>query len=37
MRAPMELGNAASGKNVFRFVTFGNEGLWTDALRPPQE
>ncbi len=35
-RPPMALGNAASGKNVFRFETFGNEGFWTDALRLPQ-
>lgn len=29
-------GNAESGKNVFRFETFGNEGFWTDAVRLPQ-
>jgi len=25
-----------SGKQVFRFETFGNEGFWTDAARLPQ-
>lgn len=29
-------GNAANGKQVFRFETFGNERLWTDALRLQQ-
>ena len=29
-------GNAASGQQVFRFETFGNEGFWTDALRLQQ-
>ena len=28
-------GNAAAGKEVFRFETFGNEGFWTDAVRMP--
>ena len=28
-------GNAAAGKTVFRFETFGNEGFWTDAVRLP--
>lgn len=28
-------GDAASGKEVFRFETFGNEAFWTDALRLP--
>lgn len=28
-------GNAASGRDVFRFETFGNEGFWTDAVRMP--
>ncbi|MEP6992941.1 MAG: hypothetical protein ABI968_00370 [Acidobacteriota bacterium] len=28
-------GNAASGRDVFRFETFGNEGFWTDAVRLP--
>ena len=28
-------GNAAAGRDVFRFETFGNEGFWTDALRMP--
>ena len=29
-------GNAARGRDVFRFETFGNEGFWTDAVRMPQ-
>jgi mono/diheme cytochrome c family protein len=29
-------GNAAAGRDVFRFETFGNEGFWTDAVRLPQ-
>jgi len=29
-------GNAAAGRDVFRFETFGNEGFWTDAMRLPQ-
>ncbi len=29
-------GNAVTGKDVFRFETFGNEGFWTDAMRLPQ-
>ncbi len=33
---PGPLGDAAAGKNVFRFETFGNEGFWTDAMRLPQ-
>ena len=28
-------GNAAAGRDVFRFETFGNEGFWTDAVRLP--
>ncbi|MDQ6664914.1 MAG: hypothetical protein M3Z23_11025 [Acidobacteriota bacterium] len=32
---PRQDGNAAAGKNVFRFETFGNEGFWTDAARMP--
>ena len=28
-------GDAALGKQVFRFETFGNEGFWTDAVRLP--
>lgn len=28
-------GDAASGREVFRFETFGNEGFWTDAVRLP--
>jgi cytochrome c2 len=28
-------GNAAAGRDVFRFDTFGNEGFWTDAVRLP--
>lgn len=30
---PHVLGDAASGKAVFRFETFGNERFWTDGLR----
>lgn len=30
------MGSAASGKEVFRFETFGNEGFWTDAVRVPK-
>jgi len=30
------LGDPASGKNVFRFETFGNQGFWTDAMQLPQ-
>lgn len=30
------VGNAASGRDVFRFETFNNEFFWTDALRLPQ-
>ncbi len=33
---PHGRGNAAAGKDVFRFETFGNEGFWTDAMRLPQ-
>ena len=29
------LGNAANGRTVFRFETFGNERFWTDAVRLP--
>ena len=32
---PREDGNAAAGRDVFRFETFGNEGFWTDAVRLP--
>ena len=28
-------GNAAAGRDIFRFETFGNEGFWTDAIRMP--
>ncbi len=28
-------GDAAKGREVFRFETFGNEGFWTDAVRLP--
>ena len=28
-------GDAAAGRDVFRFETFGNEGFWTDAVRMP--
>ncbi len=30
---PQLLGDAAAGRDVFRFETFGNEGFWTDAAR----
>lgn len=30
-----QTGDAAAGKAVFRFETFGNERFWTDALRLP--
>jgi hypothetical protein len=30
---PHERGDAAAGKNAFRFETCGNEGFWTDAAR----
>ncbi|MEO8724857.1 MAG: hypothetical protein ABI383_01930 [Acidobacteriaceae bacterium] len=30
-----KMGNAARGKAIFRFETFGNEGFWTDAVRLP--
>ena len=33
--APRQDGTASSGRDVFRFETFGNEGFWTDALRVP--
>ncbi len=36
MRFPRQDGNAAAGRDVFRFETFGNEGFWTDAVRLPQ-
>jgi mono/diheme cytochrome c family protein len=29
-------GNTASGRDVYRFETFGNERFWTDAMRLPQ-
>ena len=28
---PIETGDVARGRDVFRFETFGNEGFWTDA------
>ncbi len=31
-----ENGNVDSGREVFRFETFGNEGFWTDAARVPK-
>ena len=31
--ATQMLGDAVSGKQVFRSETFGNEGFWTDALK----
>lgn len=36
MTFPRQDGNAAAGRDVFRFETFGNEGFWTDAVRLPQ-
>ncbi len=33
---PHRTGDADSGRGVFRFETFGNEGFWTDAVRLPQ-
>jgi uncharacterized protein (TIGR03437 family) len=30
------VGDPASGKDVFRFETFGNQGFWTDAMQLPQ-
>lgn len=30
------VGDAAKGKDVFRFETFGNEGFWTNVLQLPQ-
>lgn len=31
-----QTGNEKSGREVFRFETFGTEGFWTDAVRTPQ-
>lgn len=31
-----QTGDVATGKAVFRFETFGNEGFWTDAMRLPK-
>ena len=31
-----QTGDAAAGKMVFRFETFGNERFWTDAMRLPK-
>ena len=31
-----QTGNAAAGKQVFSFETFGNERFWTDAVRLQQ-
>lgn len=28
-------GDAAAGRDIFRYATFGNEGFWTDAMRLP--
>jgi hypothetical protein len=28
---PHRMGDPASGREVFRFETFGNEGFWTDG------
>src|SRR4029453_10816203 len=35
-RRPYPRGDAARGREVYRYETFGNEGFWTDALRLPQ-
>src|SRR5262245_43244162 len=35
-RRPYTRGDAARGREVYRYETFGNEGFWTDALRLPQ-
>lgn len=35
-RRPFLRGDAARGRDVYRYETFGNEGFWTDALRLPQ-
>lgn len=35
VRVPRQDGNAKSGREMFRFETFGNEGFWTDAVRLP--
>src|SRR5512146_789772 len=35
-RRPFTRGDAARGRDVYRYETFGNEGFWTDALRLPQ-
>ncbi|WP_425230832.1 hypothetical protein [Sphingomonas sp.] len=34
-RLPQRMGSAATGRDVFRNETFGNEGFWTDAVRLP--
>lgn len=33
---PHQRGDAARGREVYRFETFGNEGFWTDAARLPK-
>src|SRR5262245_27741539 len=35
-RRPYTRGDAARGREVYRYETLGNEGFWTDALRLPQ-
>ncbi|HEY9283178.1 MAG TPA: hypothetical protein VIP46_06965 [Pyrinomonadaceae bacterium] len=35
VRVARQDGDAGSGRDVFRFETFGNEGFWTDAVRLP--
>lgn len=35
-RTVVSMGDKESGKEVFRFETFGNERFWTDAVRLPQ-
>lgn len=34
--SPGQRGNKDSGREVFRFETFGTEAFWTDAVRMPQ-
>jgi len=34
--AVAQVGNPASGEQVYQFETFGNERFWTDAVRLPQ-
>ena len=34
--AQLQKGDASSGREIFRFETFGNERFWTDAVRVPE-